>query len=260
MKKKLAVLLAAALTLGMTACGASKGAGDTGKSEKSMVYAVEAGSAGEEAAKEKGFQYNSVSSQADALMEVASGTSDAAIIDLLMAGAMIGEGTSYPNLKHTDELTTEEYGVGCRKGSDLASYINQVFADSYKDGSMEKIAETYGVQEALVEQKDATFEQSPKDSDVDYIKGRGKLVVGVTDFEPMDYKDKDGNYIPSSIHMTFEDSQINEAICSYLNCKQQMDLIAYEDNDKAVIEQQKEFYDDKINRLLLINECIKKIR
>ena len=114
-------------------------------------------------------------------MEVASGTSDAAIIDLLMAGAMIGEGTSYPNLKHTDELTTEEYGVGCRKGSDLASYINQVFADSYKDGSMEKIAETYGVQEALVEQKDATFEQSQKDSDVDYIKGRGKLVVGVTD-------------------------------------------------------------------------------
>lgn len=40
MKKKLAVLLVAALTLGMTACGASKGAGDTGKSEKSMVYAV----------------------------------------------------------------------------------------------------------------------------------------------------------------------------------------------------------------------------
>lgn len=116
-----------------------QGAGDTGKSEKSMVYAVEAGSAGEEAAKEKGFQYNSVSSQADALMEVASGTSDAAIIDLLMAGAMIGEGTSYPNLKYTDELTTEEYGVGCRKGSDLASYINQVFADSYKDGSMEKL-------------------------------------------------------------------------------------------------------------------------
>lgn len=73
-------------------------------------------------------------------------------------------------------------------------------------------------------------------------------------------KDKDGNYIPSSIHMTFEDSQINEAICSYLNCKQQIDLIAYEDNDKAVIEQQKEFYDDKINRLLLFNECIKKIR
>lgn len=190
MKKKLAVLLAAALTLGMSACGASKGAGDTGKSEKSMVYAVEAGSAGEEAAKEKGFQYNSVSSQADALMEVASGTSDAAIIDLLMAGAMIGEGTSYPNMVHTEELTTEKYGVGCRKGSDLASYINEVFAETYADGSMQEIAKKYGVQESLIEQKDAKYEASD-DSDVEYIKKKGTLIVGITDFEPMDYKDGD---------------------------------------------------------------------
>ena len=150
MKKKLAVLLAAALTLGMTACGASKGAGDTGKSEKSMVYAVEAGSAGEEAAKEKGFQYNSVSSQADALMEVASGTSDAAIIDLLMAGAMIGEGTGYADLTYTIGLNSEEYGVGFRKGSDLAAALNDYFTTSLEDGSMEKVAETYGVQAALI--------------------------------------------------------------------------------------------------------------
>ncbi|MDE6387322.1 MAG: transporter substrate-binding domain-containing protein [Lachnospiraceae bacterium] len=120
-----------------------------------FVYAVEAGSAGEAAAKDKGFQVNVVASQADALMEVASGTSDAAIIDLLMAGAMIGEGTSYPNMKYTDELTTEEYGVGCRKGSDLAAYINSVFAESYADGSMKDTATTYGVQEALVEQTNA---------------------------------------------------------------------------------------------------------
>ena len=107
-----------------------------------MVYAVEAGSAGEAAAQENGYNMNSVASQADALMEVASGTSDAAIIDLLMAGAMIGEGTSYPNLKHTDELTSEMYGVGCRKGSDLADYINVVFAETYADGTMKEIATT----------------------------------------------------------------------------------------------------------------------
>ena len=128
MKKKLALMLA----LSMTVAGVLSGCGN--KSEE-LVYAVEAGSAGEEAANEKGFQTNVVASQADALMEVASGTSDAAIIDLLMAGAMIGEGTSYPGLTHTDELTTEEYGVGCRKGSDLASYINAVFAETYADGS-----------------------------------------------------------------------------------------------------------------------------
>lgn len=119
---------------------------------ESLTFAVEAGSAGEAVAKENGYNNNAVAAQADALMEVASGTSDAAIIDLLMAGAMIGEGTSYPDLIHTQELTTEEYGVGCRKGSDLAEYINGVFADTYKDGSMLEIAQKYGVQEAIVEQ------------------------------------------------------------------------------------------------------------
>lgn len=117
-----------------------------------LTFAVEAGSAGEAAANDEGFNANSVASQADALMEVASGTSDAAIIDLLMAGAMIGEGTSYPDLIHTEELTTEEYGVGCRKGSDLAEYINDVLAKAYEDGTMMEIAEKYGVQEAVVEQ------------------------------------------------------------------------------------------------------------
>ena len=188
MKKKLAMILAASLSL----CAALTGCGGSGS--KDMVYAVEAGSAGEEAAQEKGFTTNAVASQADALMEVASGTSDAAIIDLLMAGAMIGEGTSYPDLVHTDELTTEEYGVGCRKGSDLASYINAVFAESYADGSMQATAATYGVQEALVEQKACEYTASA-DSDVAYIQGKGTLIVGITEFEPMDYKDASGEWI-----------------------------------------------------------------
>ncbi|MEE0388763.1 MAG: transporter substrate-binding domain-containing protein, partial [Agathobaculum sp.] len=33
------------------------------------------------------------------------------------------------------------------------------------------------------------------DSDLEYVKGKGKLVVGITDFAPMDYKDKDGKWI-----------------------------------------------------------------
>ena len=128
MRRGLALLLTATLALSMTACGGSKGAG-TQKGEKGdgITYAVEAGSAGEAVAKEKGFNYNAVSSQADALMEVKSGTSDAAIIDLLMAGAMIGEGTSYPDLVHTTELTSEKYGVGCRKALILL-HISTVYS------------------------------------------------------------------------------------------------------------------------------------
>lgn len=192
-KKLLATMLCMTMVMGLTACGGGE-TKDKGTKD-SVVYAVEAGSAGEAVAKEKGWEINSVASQADALMEVQSGTSGAAIIDLLMAGAMIGEGTSYPDLIHTDELTTEEYGVGCRKGSDLASYINAVFAETYADGSMMETAEKYGVQEAVVEQKEAEYEASEKDSDVKAIQKKGTLVVGITDFEPMDYKDENGDWI-----------------------------------------------------------------
>ena len=119
---------------------------------KSYSFAVEAGSAGEAAAQENGFDAISVTSQADAVMEVQAGTSGACIIDLLMAGAMIGEGTSYPDLAHTVELTTEEYGIGCRKGSDLAAYINDQLKAMYDDGSMKDIAKQYGVQDAIIAQ------------------------------------------------------------------------------------------------------------
>ena len=192
MKKWMAMLLAATMVFSLTACGSKE---ETEEAEGTMTYAVEAGSAGEAAAEEKGFTYNSVASQADALMEVAAGTSDAAIIDLLMAGAMIGEGTSYPDLTYTDELTTEEYGVGCRKGSDLAAYINNVFAESYADGTMQEIAATYGVQEALLEQGDVQEWQAEEGGDVAYIQEKGTLIVGITNYAPMDYKDENGEWI-----------------------------------------------------------------
>lgn len=117
---------------------------------KGLKFAVEAGSAGEAAAEENGFDYTSVTSQADTLMEVEAGTSDASIIDSLMAGAMVGEGTSYADLTHTVDLTTEEYVVGCRKGSDLAAYIDEEIKKYTDEGKMQSLATEYGVQEALV--------------------------------------------------------------------------------------------------------------
>lgn len=75
------------------------------------------------------------------------------MIDSLMAAAMVGEGTSYSDLTYTVPLNNEEYGVGFRKGSDLAEALNAFFVSSYADGSMMKIAETYGVQAAVIEQK-----------------------------------------------------------------------------------------------------------
>ena len=158
MKKMLALLLAAMMVLSLAACGAKKeeaaAPAETPAEEpvadEALVYAVEAGSAGEAAAEENGFQYHSVASQADALMEVAAGTSDAAIIDLLMAGAMIGEGTSYEQLTYTVSLTEEKYGVGFRSGSDLVDAFNAFYADAFAAGTVKDIATVYGVQESIV--------------------------------------------------------------------------------------------------------------
>ncbi|MDE5697483.1 MAG: transporter substrate-binding domain-containing protein [Lachnospiraceae bacterium] len=115
-------------------------------------FAVEAGSAGEQQAISLEIPHTPVKAQSDALMEVAAGTSDAAIIDSLMAAAMVGEGTGYADLTYTIGLNDEEYGVGFRKGSDLAASLNDFFTASYQDGSMLEIAEKYGVQAAIVEQ------------------------------------------------------------------------------------------------------------
>ena len=205
MKKFLSMAFALTMMVSLAACGAKEEAPAAASSaaasaaasveEAKLIYAVEAGSAGEAAAIDAGYEINSVDTQAKALMEVAAGTSDAAIIDSLMAGAMVGEGTSYPDLKCTDQKLTEElYGVGCRKGSDLAAFINGVFAETYADGTMQQIATTYGVQEALVEQS-ADVIAPPTGGDVAYIQDKGVLVVGITDFAPMDYKDDKGEWI-----------------------------------------------------------------
>ncbi len=118
--------------------------------------AVESGSAGEDAALALGAKTIAVEKQADTLMEVAAGTSDAAVIDLLMAGAMIGEGTNYDNLtwvlnlNELQDLESEEYGVGFRQGSDLTEKFNTFWNEKVADGTVMEVAKTYGVQESVI--------------------------------------------------------------------------------------------------------------
>ena len=118
-----------------------------------LAFAVEAGSAGEKEVTALGLDCTPVKAQSDALMEVAAGTSDAAVIDSLMAAAMVGEGTGYADLTYTVGLNSEEYGVGFRKDSDLVAELNAYFVESYAAGTMQECADTYGVAAALVEQK-----------------------------------------------------------------------------------------------------------
>ena len=108
---------------------------------------AESGSAGETTIEEdEGLQqadFVAKSVQTDCLMEVAAGTADAAVLDLTLANAMIGEGTDYASLKIVDELNAEEYGVAFRKGSDAAAAVDAAFDELKADGTMQALAEKY---------------------------------------------------------------------------------------------------------------------
>ena len=125
----------------------------TAESVASLQFAVEAGSAGEDEAKAYGFSYTPVPAQSDAVMEVKAGSSQAAIIDALMAAAVVGEGTSYEDLTYTVALNSEKYGVAFRQGSELAELLNAFFVSAWADGSMQAAAETYGVSAAIIPQE-----------------------------------------------------------------------------------------------------------
>lgn len=111
-----------------------------------LLFAVEEGSAGESALNNNNLtNYTPVYDQATALMEVAAGTADACVIDLTMANAMTGNGTSYDQMTIVLELTSEEYGVGFRKGSDMTAKFNEVMQQLMADGTLDALAEKYGL-------------------------------------------------------------------------------------------------------------------
>ena len=113
-------------------------------SMKDLKFAVENGSAGAEVAAEEGFEnVTPVLDQSTALMEVSSGSADACIIDITMANSMTGEGTSYANYGYQVQLKEEEYGIACRKNSDLVAEINKITDELMADGTMDQLAEKY---------------------------------------------------------------------------------------------------------------------
>ena len=84
------------------------------------------------------------------------------------------------------ELTSEEYGIGFRNGSDLTAIVNGYIAELKEDGTLQALAEKY---ELTLADSDPAEEDEATLNDLDYIKKNGKLVIGITDYEPMNYKD-----------------------------------------------------------------------
>lgn len=116
------------------------------ESLKSLSFSVEVASTCKDALVNAGIEnYVEVKDMATAVMEVAAGTVDACVIDGTMADNIIGEGKAYPQLTQAIVLVDEVYGIGCRKGSDLTAKINQLIKDYKADGTLQALADKYGV-------------------------------------------------------------------------------------------------------------------
>jgi len=96
--------------------------------------------------------YTAVAKQADALLEVKSGTADVAVIDYVMAKSMVGEGTDYSDLMIVPnlELAVEEYAIGLRLGSTAVAKINEATAALLEDGTLQALAEEYDLTNSLL--------------------------------------------------------------------------------------------------------------
>ena len=116
----------------------------TADSLKDLKVAVESGSTGEKAAKNAGItNLIATNDMAKALLEVKAGTADACVIDITMAKTMTGEGTDYADLAVGISLTSEEYGVGFRKGSELTAMLNAFMDKLIADGTLPALAQKY---------------------------------------------------------------------------------------------------------------------
>ena len=96
--------------------------------------------------------YTPIANMASCLMEIKAGTADAAVLDVTMASAMVGEGTDYADLMIVPgiELAVEEYAIGYRVGSNMAAAADVVIDELYADGTMAQLAEKYDLAAMLI--------------------------------------------------------------------------------------------------------------
>ena len=202
MKKIIALLMVAVICmLCFAGCGSSE-----------KVVVAEKGSAGETVAMElDGFSYTAVDTQNKALIEVKSGTADAAIVDYVLSIGSIGEGTDFEDLVVEGEgYNSEFYGIAFRKGSDVTNKVNEAIKTLKDNGKLNEIATKYKLQDRIVATDSFDpFVQDENDSDWAYIQDKGELIIGFTYFAPMNYDNDNGEFVG------FE-TEFAKAVCEIL--------------------------------------------
>ena len=168
-------------------------------------------------------------SQLDALKNLNEKTVDAAVIDSVMAGYYVNNGSFVGKLVIKDfDLATEQYGIAAKKGNDaLISKINDALI-ALSDTAYADTAEKYGLaSEKLITAQTVNDKANATDDSWQKIAERKKVVIGYTVFAPIAYDD-DG--------LTGFDIDLAKAVFKYLDesvvCEFQ--LIKWEQKEAAL--------------------------
>ena len=119
-------------------------------------------------------------------------------------------GGSYSDLMVIEglDLAVEEYGIGFRTGSDIVPEVNKIIKELYEDGTLKEIAAKYDLTDNLQEIGEAENKASGE-SDLEYVKGKGKLVIGYTVYDPMNFTNDKGEFVGF-------DTEFAKAVCKKL--------------------------------------------
>ena len=92
----------------------------------------------------------STTAQINAFTEVKSGASDFAVVDVVLAKNICGQG-DYTDLAIVEaiELESEIYAVGFKKGSDLTAKVNEAIKTLNENGKLLELATKYGFENVL---------------------------------------------------------------------------------------------------------------
>ena len=141
-----------------------------------------------------GKDFSPLNSQMDVLLQLNAKSIDVGVMDSVMAGYYMSKDTTYANsLMIIDGLVlaTEQYGIAARKGSGLTKKINAALIELAKDGTVDTIADKYGLKSEICIDKNATVAEltDAEKADWNYIVGKGEFIVGYTLFAPIAYEE-----------------------------------------------------------------------
>ena len=123
----------------------------TSESCQHLLFAVEEGSTGEKLLQQMRYRFSGYPTQIEALQSVHDKKADAAVIDIIMASYYTDDRKEFADLGFDFSLNDEVISVGLRKNSDITEGLNTFLKNAYEDGTIELLAEKYGIESAVLD-------------------------------------------------------------------------------------------------------------